>query len=99
MVSGGSYTLAPDASSQVRVRFAPQEAGDFNGILTLTGAADGAVTVALDGTGVNKGSMGCAAGTGIGDTSRGDVLVLALAGMAVLTYAHRRQVKTAAINQ
>ncbi|MFP4502439.1 MAG: cohesin domain-containing protein [Candidatus Hydrogenedentota bacterium] len=98
VISGASYTLEPDATAQVRVRFAPQEAGDFNGMLTLTGDPDGALTVALDGTGANKGSMGCAAGTGIGDTSRGDVLVLALAAVGVIAWTRRRQVKTAAVS-
>ena len=51
VISGGSYSLAAGASSNVTVRFAPVTTGTFNGTVSFTGG--GGTSADVTGAGIN----------------------------------------------
>lgn len=82
IVSGGSYSLAEDATSQLVVRFTPKADQAYTATLTFSGGVNSPVVLTLKGTGTTVKLytlLGCAPGGVSGGGWAGDLLVLTLA--------------------
>ena len=56
----GEFTVAPDQSDELTVTFAPEDVGDFEGVVTITSndPEDETVSIRLSGTGVGRHFVG-----------------------------------------
>jgi hypothetical protein len=91
-VGASTYSLAAGASTTITVRFTPDKAGNYAGILSF-GGNGGSSTIALSGSGVKTGGLfNCAGGREISGFGAADLLV-ALLVLLALTEMHWRRAK------
>ncbi len=89
IVGNGSYNLGSGQTATIIVRFVPTGPGSFQGVLSFSGDPNGALQIALSGTGLKTGFFGCGVDTAGADAgaSRGDGIAVALMAAFILLAA------------
>ncbi len=91
-----SWTLNGGQSAEITVRFSPAAEGDYAATLVLSGDPGGNISIALSGTGLKTGFLGCAPSGGPGGRRAGDVLAVALMAAALALSTARRKARVSA---
>lgn len=91
IVGAADYSLGSGAAATITVRFQPADQVDYAATLTFTGDPDGDIAVALSGSGVKDGFLGCGPEPGTHGRRLGDVFVMITAAAALLGFGRRRR--------